>query len=153
MIAQTGFCCECVYRDIKSDTDRSVEIIAGEVLGFSFEWITVRVMKSWKGVVKSKVYTIANHERGCHSRVFYPTEKYHLIYLDSEGIDVCSRTIDYTKTSDIPILDSMYVNSIWINRGEIGTLARLEYKRKYLIPTEKGMIDVRDKNVLFYFAG
>lgn len=33
------------------------------------------------------------------------------------------------------------------------TLAKLEYKRKYVIHTDKGEINIKDKNVIYNFEG
>lgn len=144
--------CDCKYRDLKTELEISKEIIAGQLLGVNKDFFTIKVLKTWKGTFNEDILLIPV-SRDCYGKFLYPDGQYFLIYLQDEGIHLCSRTIEYTKSQDIKHLDSLYSQTLWINKRTILTLAKLEYARKYILTTDKGEIDIKGKRVVYNFEG
>lgn len=148
-----SFGCDCKYRSLKNELETSNEVIAGQLLGVNKDFFTIKVLKTWKGNFKDDILLIPFRNGGCYGKFLYPEDQYFLIYLEDSGIHLCSRTITYTKSQDIQLLDSVYSQTLWINKRTMLTLAKLEYARKYVIVTNKGEIDIKGKNVVFNFEG
>jgi hypothetical protein len=151
-IGQKGISCECKFRDIKAELNLSKEILIGQLVKITKDSLQVKVLKTWKGQIKTDSLTIINGD-GCYRKFLFPAGEHFLIYLEPSGIHICSRTIQYTKSQDIELLDSIFNHSLWINENERMTIEKLEYKRNYIIQTDKGEIDIKDKKVIYNFEG
>jgi hypothetical protein len=142
-----------MFRDLQTELKLTKEVLIGRSIGSDEYRQKILVLKTWKGVVKSDTITIRQGNDSCHKRLLFPANEFFLIYLDQEGIHNCSRTTGYNNAVDIKALDSIYKQSLWMNKNELTTLSEIEYARKYIIQTDKGAIDVNDKKVVYNVEG
>lgn len=154
-IGHKGLGCDCKFRDVKTELKLSKEVLVGQLADITDDSLTVKVLKTWKGSIKSDLLTIkvGVNGDGCYRRTLYPIDEYFLIYWETGGIHNCSRTIEYTKSNDIKILDSIFSKTLWTNDKYSSTLSRLEYSREFIIQTDKGEIDIKDKKIVYNFEG
>ncbi len=154
-ISYQGFSCECKFRDVKTELNLSKEVLVGQLTHVTNNSITVKVLKTWKGLIKEDSLTIklGMNGDGCYRRTLYPTNEYFLIYWENGGIHYCSRTIEYVKSKDIKTLDSIFSKTLWTNDKYNSTLSRLEYSREFIIQTDKGEIDIKGKKIVYNFEG
>jgi hypothetical protein len=145
--------CECNFRDIKTELLLSKEIVVGKLIEVNKNALKIKVLKTWKGQIKKDSLIIMTSGGGCYRRTTFPTNVYFLIYFEDSGIHNCSRTTEYIKSRDVKLLDSLFSRTLWVNEKEKTTLSRLEYSRQFIVHTDKGEVDIKDKKVVYNFEG
>jgi hypothetical protein len=151
---QEGYSCKCTYRDLKTDLQLSEKILVGELIDINESRQEIKILKVWKGEIKTETLTIPTEGNdGCHRRILFPTNEYFIIFLEADGIHNCSRTTEYLKSTDVKVLDSIFSKTLWVKETERATLERLEYSRQFIIHTDKWKVDIKDKKVVFNFEG
>jgi len=153
-LSDKAICCKCIFRDLKTDLRLSEKIFVGQLIGINNNVEVIKVLKVWKGEVPTgNLIIMPGRESGCHRRILFPINEYFIIFLEADGIHNCSRTIEYEKSTDIKVLDSIFSKTLWVNETEKTTLATLDYTRQYIVQTDKGRIDIKGKKVVFNFEG
>jgi hypothetical protein len=153
VLRQNALSCKCTVNDLRTEIDLAEEILVGRLVAFSEDYQKILVLKTWKGKTKSDTVTVDRSNDFCHLRRLFPENEFFLVYLDRKGIHNCGRTSRYHYTRDVEVLDSIYKQSIWMNENQVATLSELEYRRKNVVLTDKGEIDVNNKRVVYNFEG
>lgn len=153
-LGHEGYSCKCTFRDLKSQLQLSEKIIVGQLVDTRENQQKFKVLKVWKGEIKTDTLTIVTEGKdGCYKKVLFSTDEYYVIFLEANGIHNCSRTTEYLRSTDVKVLDSIFSKTLWVRETEAATFARLEYARQFIIQTDKGQVDIRGMKVVFNFEG
>lgn len=147
--------CRCTLNSFEAEIKLADEIIVGIVEEKNENTYKIRIIKEWNGRVKVRdndTISLIQEKNSCTKRSFEVDEIY-LFYIQDNSIHNCSRTMEFSKTRDIELLESKnHLKSIYYN-SDI-EYDSLDYERQFIIKENSGnRIDIKDKSVIYIYKG
>jgi hypothetical protein len=147
--------CQCTTMSFDKQIELSERIFVGEVIKITNSKYTFRLISEWvsnESNTNSATIEIEQGSNSCTTRNFDLNTMY-LVYMKNSEVSNCSRTKEFQETNDIERLSKLEIRKFTLYDLKRPEFEKINYKRKYIVNTNEGEIDIKDKKVLFINNG
>ncbi|WP_422159101.1 hypothetical protein [Polaribacter sp.] len=147
--------CQCKPISFDKQIEFSDRIFVGQVTNITNSKYTFRLISEWvsnETITKSATIEIEQGSNSCATRNF-DLNTIYLVYMKNSEVSNCSRTKEFQETNDIERLSKLEIRKFIIYDLKTPEYEKINYNRKYIVNTNEGEIDIKDKKVLFINKG
>jgi|GEM_PF-5023113 len=149
LLSSASLAHQCAYISVEEASEVYKNIFVGEVIDNDGELCSVTILKRWKGNLSldSNLYLV---QHGNYNKIgWLENNTVFVFYIDNKSVSICSRTKKYYNCGDIEFLDEKFYDNIKVNPSYKINLGRIKYEREFVVKTDSGDFDIKDKKVVF----
>jgi hypothetical protein len=147
--------CQCTTMSFDKQIELSDRIFVGEVINITNSKYTFRLISEWvsnEPNTNSNTIEIQQGSNSCTTRSF-DLNTIYIVYMNNNEVSNCSRTKEFQNTNDTEKLLRLEKRKLILYDLKKQEFEKINYKRIYIVNTNEGEIDIKDKKVLFIFNG
>jgi hypothetical protein len=117
--------------------------------------VTFRLISEWvsnEPNTNSNTIEIQQGSNSCTTRIFSLNTIY-LVYMNNNELSNFSRTTEFQNKNDTEKLLRLEIRKFILNDLKKQEFEKINYKRKYIVNTNDGEINIKDKKVIFIING